>query len=78
MHTLRELLRPVRGALALRWTIDGFQSADRGPTPHSAPRNLFGFRDGTANPTSTDAALMGRLVVPTRAGRPAAPSRSCA
>jgi deferrochelatase/peroxidase EfeB len=50
-HALRELLRPVRGALVVRWTLDGFLSANRGPTPHSSRRNLFGFRDGTANPT---------------------------
>jgi deferrochelatase/peroxidase EfeB len=62
VHTLRELLRPVRGAFALRWSIDGFQSADRGPTPHDSRRNLFGFRDGTANPEVTDDALMRRLV----------------
>jgi len=62
VHTLRELLRATRGALAVRWTIDGFKSADRGPSPHSSVRNLFAFRDGTANPDVTDAAEMNRLV----------------
>ena len=28
-HALRELMRPLRGALQLRWTIDGFSGADR-------------------------------------------------
>jgi deferrochelatase/peroxidase EfeB len=41
VHALRELLRPVRDAFALRWTIDGFMGNRR---------NLFGFVDGTANP----------------------------
>jgi deferrochelatase/peroxidase EfeB len=50
VHAVRELLRPVRGAFAVRWILDGFVSSDRGPTPASARRNLFGFRDGTANP----------------------------
>ena len=59
VHTLRELLRPVRDAFALRWTLDGFQSADRGG---GSRRNLFGFRDGTANPDVHDDALMNRLV----------------
>jgi deferrochelatase/peroxidase EfeB len=59
VHTLRELLRPVRDAFALRWTLDGFQSADRGG---GSRRNLFGFRDGTANPDIHDDALMNRLV----------------
>lgn len=50
VHAVRELLRPVRGAFAVRWILDGFVSSDRGPAPASARRNLFGFRDGTANP----------------------------
>ena len=61
-HTLRELLRTVRGSLQLRWNIDGFSSARRGPSPHNNPRNLFAFRDGTANPPTSDAALMNKLV----------------
>ena len=61
-HTLRELLRTVRGSLQLRWNIDGFSSARRGPSVHNNPRNLFAFRDGTANPLTSDAALMNRLV----------------
>jgi deferrochelatase/peroxidase EfeB len=62
VHTLRELLRAVRGSLQLRWTIDGFSGAARGPTPRSSPRNLFAFRDGTANPSTSDDALMRELV----------------
>lgn len=62
VHTVRELLRAVAGRLAVRWTIDGFQSAQRGPTSRSNTRNLFAFRDGTANPEVTDAALMDQLI----------------
>jgi deferrochelatase/peroxidase EfeB len=62
VHTMRELLRTVRGTLQLRWTIDGFKGAARGPSPHSNPRNLFAFRDGTANPDTTDEMLMKALV----------------
>jgi deferrochelatase/peroxidase EfeB len=62
VHTLRELLRTVRGSLQLRWSIDGFKGAARGPSPHNSPRNLFAFRDGTANPSTGDAALMNELV----------------
>jgi deferrochelatase/peroxidase EfeB len=61
-HTLRELLRTVHGSLQLRWNIDGFSGAARGPSPHNNPRNLFAFRDGTANPLTSDAALMDELV----------------
>jgi deferrochelatase/peroxidase EfeB len=62
VHTVRELMRGVAGQLVARWTIDGFQTAQRGPHPNSSTRNLFAFRDGTANPGITDAALMDRLV----------------
>jgi deferrochelatase/peroxidase EfeB len=62
VHTVRELARSVRGALQQRWSIDGFSSARRGPSPRNSPRNLFAFRDGTANPDVEDAALMDRLI----------------
>ncbi len=69
VHTLRELLRTVRGTLQPRWAIDGFSSAPRGPTPHNNARNLFAFRDGTGNPLTSDGALMDELVW-ARAGEP--------
>ena len=62
VHTVRELMRTVRGTFQQRWTIDGFASANRGPTQKSSPRNLFAFRDGTANPLTTDGTLMNELV----------------
>jgi deferrochelatase/peroxidase EfeB len=72
VHTMRELMRTTAGVLTPRWRIDGFQSTKRGPTPRSSTRNLFGFRDGTANPDPTDAKLMDELVwVPSGSGEPA-------
>jgi deferrochelatase/peroxidase EfeB len=72
VHTVRELMRQVAGRLVVRWTIDGFQTAQRGPHPYSSTRNLFAFRDGTANPDVTDAALMNRLIwVQPHSGEPA-------
>jgi deferrochelatase/peroxidase EfeB len=72
VHTVRELLRAVAGKLTTRWTLDGFQAARRGPSPHSSVRNLFAFRDGTANPDVADTALMNRLVwVPHASAEPA-------
>jgi deferrochelatase/peroxidase EfeB len=62
VHTVREILRATAGRLVVRWTLDGFQSTARGPTSRSNRRNLFAFRDGTANPDVTDAALMKRLL----------------
>jgi deferrochelatase/peroxidase EfeB len=39
-HAIRNLTRMGRGAVVLRWVQEGFAS----------PRNLMGFKDGTANP----------------------------
>ncbi|HUB76834.1 MAG TPA: Dyp-type peroxidase, partial [Solirubrobacteraceae bacterium] len=62
VHTVRELTRAVAGNLAIRWTLDGFQGAQRGPTQRSSRRNLFAFRDGTANPDVGDERLMRELI----------------
>jgi deferrochelatase/peroxidase EfeB len=61
-HAVRELLKPIRGQLSPRWSVAGFQGAQRGPHPHSSKRNHFGFRDGTSNPDVTDPKVMDRLV----------------
>jgi deferrochelatase/peroxidase EfeB len=72
VHTYRQLMSAVAGNLVVRWTIDGFQSAQRGPSPKNSRRNLFAFRDGTGNPDVTDAALMNQLIwVQPGAGEPA-------
>jgi deferrochelatase/peroxidase EfeB len=72
IHTAREILRAVAGHLTVRWMIDGFQTAQRGPTSRSSSRNLFAFRDGTGNPRVDNAALMNRLVwVSAATGEPA-------
>jgi deferrochelatase/peroxidase EfeB len=62
VHTVRELMRAVAGHLTVRWMIDGFQTASRDRNPRANTRNLFAFRDGTANPEVTNAALMDQLV----------------
>ena len=73
IHALRDLLKSMPGLLGLRWKLDGFLP------PHTLKkagrdtvRNLLGFKDGTANLDTRDAALMGRVVwVQANAGEPA-------
>ncbi|MCU1616403.1 MAG: deferrochelatase/peroxidase EfeB [Frankiales bacterium] len=59
VHALRDIARATRGGMQLRWKVNGFSSP---PRPDGTPRNLMGFKDGTANPVPTDAAEMDRLV----------------
>ncbi len=60
---LRQVLRRTRGDLSVRWLREGFNTLDRAAPRGTAPaRNLMGFKDGTANPDTSDAAVMDRHV----------------
>ncbi|MGY4768271.1 iron uptake transporter deferrochelatase/peroxidase subunit [Kribbella sp. CWNU-51] len=51
LHALRDIARHTRGAMQLRWRVDGFQNP---PRPSGAQRNLMGFKDGIVKPASAD------------------------
>ncbi|MEU9971484.1 iron uptake transporter deferrochelatase/peroxidase subunit [Streptomyces sp. NPDC051014] len=59
LHALRDIARHTRGGMQVRWRLDGFSSP---PRPSGTPRNLLGFKDGTANPETGSVREMDRLV----------------
>jgi deferrochelatase/peroxidase EfeB len=55
-HAVRNLARLGFGTVSMRWTQLGFGRTSSTTTSQRTPRNLFGFKDGTANIKSDDAA----------------------
>src|SRR6478672_10386807 len=49
VHAIRNLSRIAFGSAALRWSQLGFGRTSSTSTSQATPRNLFGFKDGTAN-----------------------------
>jgi deferrochelatase/peroxidase EfeB len=49
VHAVRNLARIGFGTVAVRWSQLGFGRTSTTSTTQSTPRNLFGFKDGTAN-----------------------------
>jgi deferrochelatase/peroxidase EfeB len=49
VHAIRNLSRIAFGTAALRWAQLGFGRTSSTSTAQQTPRNLFGFKDGTAN-----------------------------
>jgi deferrochelatase/peroxidase EfeB len=49
VHAIRNLSRIAFGSAALRWSQLGFGRTSSTSTAQATPRNLLGFKDGTAN-----------------------------
>jgi len=62
LHALRDVIKATPDLLRLRWKQEGFLPPAAGAAKRETPRNLLGFKDGTANPDPTDTPLMERLV----------------
>ncbi len=54
VHAIRNLARLGFGAAVVRWSQLGFGKTSTTTRDEGTPRNLFGFKDGTANMTTTD------------------------
>jgi deferrochelatase/peroxidase EfeB len=57
VHAIRNLSRLAFGTASLRWSQLGFGRTSSTSTIQQTPRNLFGFKDGTANLKAEDPAL---------------------
>ncbi len=65
IHALRDVVKNLSEFVVLRWLQEGNVPAVTALNPdgtHQSARNFLGFRDGTANPNSTDKAEMDRIV----------------
>jgi deferrochelatase/peroxidase EfeB len=62
VHAIRNLSRIAFGRAALRWSQLGFGRTSSTSTSQATPRNLFGFKDGTANIKGEDAAAVAKHV----------------
>lgn len=54
VHAIRNLSRIAFGRAKLRWSQLGFGKTSRTSAEQQTPRNLFGFKDGTANILADD------------------------
>ncbi len=60
LHALRDIAKHTRGGMQALWRIDGYSGPPR--PAGTTPRNLLGFMDGIANPSTTSARQMDSLV----------------
>ena len=61
-HAVRNLARIGRGTVVMRWSQLGFGRTASTSRGQETPRNLMGFKDGTANIRAEDTDAMSRFV----------------
>ncbi|WP_347354275.1 iron uptake transporter deferrochelatase/peroxidase subunit [Intrasporangium sp.] len=62
VHAVRNLARIAFGTAAIRWSQLGFGRTSSTSQAQQTPRNLFGFKDGTANLKAEDTEQIDRFV----------------
>lgn len=61
-HAVRNLIRAALGLVTLAWSQTGFNSFPMKNGVKQTPRNLFAFKDGSANPNSKNVQDMNNVV----------------
>lgn len=62
VHAIRNLARMGFGVVSVRWSQLGFGRTSSTTQSQDTPRNMFGFKDGTANLRAEDTDLLDRWV----------------
>ena len=63
IHAARDIIKYMPDLLAVRWRYEGFISAHAAASRgKETPVNLLGFKDGTANPQTSDPELIERVL----------------
>ena len=65
IHALRDIVKNLPDLLLVRWKQEGTvppQAPTKPGEPAQSARNFLGFRDGSANPDSSDSTVMNRTV----------------
>ncbi|RRQ28000.1 deferrochelatase/peroxidase EfeB [Rhodococcus sp. Eu-32] len=62
VHAIRNLARVGFGTVSVKWSQLGFGRTSSTSTSQATPRNLFGFKDGTANLKAEDPGALDEFV----------------